>query len=45
MIFSMFSAKPGNQITGKGSDKVGSFHLFGTCDSNGNALFTKQYDG
>ena len=45
MIFSMFSAKPGNQITGAGSDKVGSFHLFGTCDSNGNALFTKQYDG
>ena len=44
MIFTMFSAKPGNQITGTGTDPVGSFHLFGTCDSNGNALFTKQYD-
>lgn len=45
MTFTMFSATPGNQVTGTGSDNVGQFQINGTCDPQGNVIFTKQYVG
>ena len=32
-------------MTGTGSDEVGKFEILGTCDPQGNVIFTKQYIG